>query len=183
MGKKQSIRFRRPKNMEDIKTIPYPSPLPELKQDNLGRFNGGIAQDTDKNGTAGRPCKLCANYEELYNIAKKYIDSCMNVVEGKTKMPFKEELALLLKVRAETLSEWVKNKTEHPEFSDLLSTLQTLQSLRLQQRVLGRYNPTGPLALLKWHHGMIETSKQILAGDKSEPLTIEIIEEKVRDVE
>jgi len=45
------------------------------------------------------------------------------------------------------------------------------------KRILGRYNPTGAISLLRWHHGMIETQKQILAGEKAEPLEIRIVED------
>lgn len=166
--------------MEELidKTIELETPIPDFEQNEKGQIIKGVAQDTNKNGTAGRPCKLCENLVSMTKTLSDYLEECQSI--SKPKIPFIEEIALRLKAHRETIMEWAKNKEDHPDFSDLIYTAQTLQSLRLQQRVLGRYNPTGAISLLKWHHGMIETEKRILAGDKDAPvkLEIEIIEDK-----
>ncbi len=130
----------------------------------------------------GRPCKYCENKEEYQKIVDDYIERCRSAKDGKAVMPWIEELALELNTIDETLSEWAKRKItdgslEHPEFSASYATVKMLQKLRLQQRSIGRYNPAGSLALLRFNHGMMDTSKQILAGDKNEPIQVQIIEE------
>ncbi len=151
-----------------------------ILRDEKGQITQGVAQDTNKNGTAGRPCLLCQRQKEIISKTQKYFEDCFT----KMRMPFFEELALMLDFDDETLSIWAKKKTletnelEHPEFSAYISKLKTLQKLRLQQRVLGKFNPTGALSLLRWHHGMIEAQKNIIAGEKDDILKIEIVEEK-----
>jgi hypothetical protein len=159
---------------------------PQIIRDKLGRIVRPIPQDTNKNGTAGRPCGFCKNKDEVMRIAKEYFDTCRN---GKTvKIPFLEELALDLDITEETLTLWAKKKSridpngdslEHPEFYEIWSKINLLQKLMLSKRILGRFNPQGAISLLKWHHDMIETEKRMLVGDKnSEPLEVRIIEEK-----
>lgn len=174
--------------MNDIRQISYPTPLPELNQDELGRFVGGLAQDTNKNGTAGRPCEFCKDPEKVMNKVRDYLDRCKKGQGGKPIMPFIEELAIELDVLDATLTNWANKENEqkepeHPEFLTAYLYVKMFQKLRLQQRALGRYNPTGALSLLKFNHGMMETDKKILAGDRNEPLQIEIIEEAKREVE
>lgn len=160
----------------------------QIECDESGRIIKGIAQDTNKNGTAGRPCEYCKDKEEIQKITEAYFKRCY---ESKPQqIPFIEELALLLDHDDETITLWAKkkrkdiendneeNSLEHPEFSALYRKLKTLQKLFLSKRILGRYNPSGAISLLKWHHGLIETEKQILAGEKNEPLEIVIVEDK-----
>lgn len=136
----------------------------------------------------GRPCKYCENKEHYLKIATDYINKCKT--GEKPKMPFVEELAMLMDIDDGTLVIWAKKikadeediedepRLEHPEINAVYSMLKTTQKLRLKQRALGRYNAAGPLALLRFDHGAIDTSKQILTGDKSEPLQIEFINER-----
>ena len=149
-------------------------------RNNLGQFVPGNNASLNN---SGKPCRLCENMDEYLKIVDEYIKDCQSTT--KPKMPFIEEIALKLKAHRETVMEWAKNKEDHPEYSNLIYTAQMLQSLRLQQRVLGRYNPTGAISLLKWHHGMIETEKRILAGDKDEPvkLEVQIVEEDKKKFE
>lgn len=131
----------------------------------------------------GRPCGFCENKESVLKKAYEYIDKCYN--SKPQQMPFIEELALILDVDEDTIGNWAKKKIgeteelEHPQFFGIYKKLNVMQKLFLQKRTLGRFNPTGAIALLKWHHGMIETSKQILAGSKEqgEELTIKVVEE------
>lgn len=128
----------------------------------------------------GRPCAFCTNRERILTISKEYILSGRG---EKPRMLYLNELSLNLDIHRDTLWEWANKKKEdgslaHPEFSDIVKTVEEIQELRLQQRLLGRYNPTGAIFLLKTKHKYIETEKQILAGDKSEPLQIEFIPEK-----
>lgn len=139
-----------------------------------------ILADEKKPSNAGRPCEFCANKEELLEKTRKYIES------GKGERPkvlFLNELALILDHHRETIMEWANKKTqndilEHPEFSDMVKSIEEMQELRLQQRILGRYNPTGAIFLLKTKHGYIETEKKILGGDTKDPLEIIITEAK-----
>jgi hypothetical protein len=51
-------------------------PPKEIIRNEKGQIVKGIAQDTDKNGTAGRPCLFCQNKEELMGKAEAYLERC-----------------------------------------------------------------------------------------------------------
>jgi hypothetical protein len=136
----------------------------ELPAHNLAKHNG-------------RPCKFCENKAEFIKISKEYLASCIR--EDKPRIPYLNELAIKLQAHRETFYEWRQSEHDHGEFPYLIKELETIQEFRLQQRIMGRYNPTGGMFLLKTKHGYIETEKQILAGDKAaEPIHITITEEK-----
>lgn len=131
----------------------------------------------------GRPCKYCAKSEKYQTLSDDYVQRFL-VAKEKLIIPFAEELALILNVLPETLSIWStktlpdSEKLEHPEFAHTYKKLLTIQKLRLLQRTLGRFNPTGAIFQLKVNHGLIEAEKKILTGDSKEPLIIELINEK-----
>jgi hypothetical protein len=142
-----------------------------------------IRELLDSRPGTGRPCKYCSNKEEYQKLTEEYI--AKHTKGEKPGIPFIEELALLFNTIEETVMEWAQKKRkdgslEHPEFSDSFAQIKMIQKLRLQQRALGRYQPLGALTLLRFNHGAVETSKQIIAGDKNEPLQVEIIEEQVK---
>lgn len=146
----------------------------ELKSDNIQR----VITPEKK---AGRPCEYCVKADAINKVTIDYL----NTGKGeKPKMVFINELAMLLGCYKDIIIDW-KNKTledgktlEHPIFHRLVRELESMQELRLQQRLLGRYNPTGAIFLLKTKHKYIETEKQVIAGDANEPLNINIVEEK-----
>ena len=172
-------------DVRDIPTVPTvtlqdpQNTTPQIERDDKGQITKGIAQDTNKNGTAGRPCEYCQDKDAILQKTTSYFELCWQ----KMKMPFVEELSLELDKDDDTIVEWAKKKNdddcfEHPEFSAIIKKLKTLQKLRLMQRILGRYNATGGIYLLKVNYGMIEAEKRILAGESREPLEIIITEEK-----
>ena len=143
----------------------------EIVRDAKGRIVKGVAQDTNKNGTAGRPCEFCKDAERLLKISRDYFTKCK---EPKL-IPFIEEWALELDINDSTLVDWAdkknkKNELEHPEFYTIYIKVKNLQKLRLKQKALGRFNPHGPLTLLRFDHGAMETEKRILVGDKDNPI-------------
>ena len=150
-------------------------------RDEKGQFIKGNTASVGNEG--GRPCDYCRDRERLQKIADDYINKCEGTTDGKASIPFQEELALKMRKYREILIEWEKKKTpegvlEHPEFANTIKRIESLQRLRLMQRTLGRYNPTGAIFQLKANHGFMESEKRVIAGDKNEPLQIEIIEEK-----
>ncbi len=156
---------------------------PIVDRNEKGQIVTGVAQETNKNGTAGRPCMFCENKEEYLEKTKAYLERVRPSGSVKAIVPWIEELALELDTTDENIVNWAKKKTpdselEHPEFFTAVAKLKMIQKLRLQQRTLGRYQPMGALKLLQFNHGAVETSKQILAGDQNEPLEIIITEQK-----
>lgn len=129
----------------------------------------------------GRPCKFCENSEEYLRKAKEYL---ARATKGeKPRTPFIEELALELNTIDENIVNWANKlkedgTREHEEFFTIYTTVKMVQKLRLKQRALGRFNPTGALAILRFDHGAVETSKQILGSGQNgdQPLEIRIVE-------
>lgn len=161
------------------------SPQNELQRDEKGKITKGIAQDTNRNGTAGRPCKYCKRKEELQLKADQYLNLCLEVRNTKPIIPFIEELAIMLDTYDENIVNWSNKKDErdeleHPEFFTTIRKLKNLQKLLLLKRTLGRYNPTGAIHQLKVNYGMIETGKHILTGsmDESVQYNIHIVSKK-----
>lgn len=151
-------------------------------------LSNGEIQDNKPKNLGGRPCEYCKNKDSVEKKVQGFIDRCTTSEKGKTIMPFLEELCLELDIDEDTMSNWANKKTpeneaEHPWFFGAYKKLRMVQKLRLQQRTMGRYNPTGAIFLLKANHGYMESEKKILAGDRNEPLQIEIIEEAKREVE
>ena len=107
----------------------------------------------------GRPTDYS---KEKLKKTRAYIEECANGVkdlEGTVvkppRMPFIEELALILDIDDDTIVEWAKAK-DKPEFSAAIKKIKMLQRLRLQQRVLGKNQPTGAIFLLKANHNFVD---------------------------
>lgn len=129
----------------------------------------------------GRPCEYCKDKDKIQMVVDDYIKKHRNFGE-KASIPFIEELAMILDRDDETIQLWAEKETEgvleHPELNASIKVLMNIQKLRLKQRTLGRYNPTGAIFQLKANHGLIETEKKVLTGDGNSPLLIELVPEK-----
>jgi hypothetical protein len=160
-------------------------PPKEIIRNEKGQIVKGVAQDTNKNGTAGRPCLLCQKKEEFMGKAEAYLERCRKGMNGRPIIPYIEELAMEMNTIDENIVNWAKKtlengEPEHPEFLTIYQNVRMIQKLRLKQRALGRYNPVGALTLLRFDHGAVEVNKQVIAGSENEPIQIEIIEEVKR---
>lgn len=138
---------------------------------------------------AGAKCQYCEKKEKYQTLADDYLNKTLAKTGERVAVPWVEELALALKINDNTVVTWANKKKldaageptdeyEHPEFHETYQTIKMLQKLRLQQRVMGRFNPSGAIFLLKANHGLIETEKKVIAGATNEPLLIEIVNEK-----
>lgn len=113
----------------------------------------------------GRPSKYS---DEMNKKSQEYLEGKIQTED----IPYIEELAIELKVHRETILNW---SNENSEFFDTIKALEDFQKFKLQKESLrGKYNATAAIFQLKANHGMIETEKKILAGDKDEPITVEI---------
>lgn len=110
----------------------------------------------------GRPTKY---NEAILLKTQKYFQECLRPTDGKMRMPFIEELSLLLDIDDDTVNEWTKDP-EKKQFSAIIKRIRILQRLRLTQRCLGK-NPTGAIFLLKVDHGKKETT--VLEGSSAQP--------------
>ncbi len=166
------------------KAIPLP-PTKDPNRNEKGQWVKG--NDASVGNEGGRPCRYCEEETALSHRTAKYIERCTS--STKPMIPYIEELALEMGVDDSEIVSWankVKPDTEeleHPEFNTAYKRIKMIQKLRLQQRTQGRFNPTGAIFLLKANHGFMESEKRILAGDKDQPmkLEIEITEEKKRE--
>lgn len=134
---------------------------------------------------SGAKCKYCEEKEKYQTLADQYVNRHrVNAQKEKATIPFVEELSDILDVERETISIWSDRRLpkseeyEHPQFHQTIERLMNIQKLRLLQRTLGRYNPTGAIFQLKVNHGAIETEKKIVSGDSNAPLLIELVPEK-----
>lgn len=128
---------------------------------------------------SGAKCRMCEHKDEYLTKIKNYLDKATG---EKPQMIYLGEICIMLDITKNTFGEWRTKKKEdgtleHPEYSHLIERAEAIQETRLQQRVLGRYNPTGAIFLLKTKHGYMETDKRVLAGDSKDPLEIIITEE------
>ena len=146
-----------------------------------GQFvKGNTLTPVDK---VGPKCKFCQDPDfYLKKIALYDLWTRGKLPDGKIHIPFLEELCDTdyLGIHTDTLNEWITDelhKTEHPELAATIKGLVMRQKQFLLKRTLGANNPSGAIFQLKANHGLMEAEKKIIAGDKHEPLQIEIIEE------
>lgn len=114
--------------------------------------------------TAGRPTKY---RDEFIQKIEEYLQTCGR---EQTKLPKREDVALLLDVDDETLIEWSKI---HPEFSATIKKVDKLQKGELiDDGLFGgkEVNASMAIFLLKANHGMIETNRQEITGKGGEEL-------------
>lgn len=158
------------------------APTQNLESKDSGQNQQSEPKETKPKSNAGRPCVFCTNGGPYMEMIKDYLKKCRE----KPSIPYLQEIADMLDVDKDTISDWANKKLEdkitleHPEFYRLIKRVENLQELRLNQRLMGRHNPTGAIFLLKTKHKYIETEKQILAGDKNEPLEVVIVEDNKR---
>ena len=69
---------------DTVPTGEAPDRLPEIERDEKGRITKGVAQDTNKNGTAGRHCEACEKMPDILNIVVTYynegVEGCSSIV-------------------------------------------------------------------------------------------------------
>lgn len=133
----------------------------------------------EKKREANRPCTFCEDRTKIMQKVHLYREYCEGKVDGKPHIPYLQELCGYdyLDMLTTTLWGWVNNERHEAEHQELTNTIKKLlerQQLRLLQRTLGVHNPSGAIFQLKANHGMIETEKQILAGQSGEPLEYNI---------
>lgn len=124
----------------------------------------------------GRPSKY---QDSMIQKTMDYIDSCGREA---TELPTMEGLALVLGVDTDSLNNWADAKDEtgelvHPEFFGTIKELKDKQKNQLMNDGLyGGKEINTPMAifLLKANHGMMETEKQILAGEQESPIRIDV---------
>lgn len=101
--------------------------------------------------------------EKMLSKAKEYYQEC---VKDSTKMPFLEELGLILGVNTETISNWSKDERIE-KFGALKKSIMELQKLRLMQAgITGGKGMIMNIFLLKANHGLVETDKHINQGEQ-----------------
>lgn len=93
-------------------------------------------------------------------------------------IPFLEELALLLDVDEDTVTNWQNEKDEqgnrmYPEFFGACKKIMTLQKLRLRRASMEKQSAAGSIFQLKTNHGMVETSRSELSGPGGDPIKTE----------
>jgi len=121
----------------------------------------------------GRPSKY---NDEILAKAKAYYHKCLGNVDNKKRMPLLEELARILDVHGETMTEW---EDEYPDFSETLKKIRQLQKERIIQTGFGAKNPTFSIFMLKANHGMMETEKRVLAGERgADPIQLNTVNYK-----
>jgi hypothetical protein len=114
----------------------------------------------------GRPSKYNA---EMLAKANAYLAKCNGEVDGKPRMPFIEELAVICKVDDDTIYGWAE---ANKEFSVTIKNLKTLQKLRTVQRGFNAKNPTFAIFMLKANHGMIEAGRDDASKDREVKVSI-----------
>lgn len=130
-------------------------------------MQGQIVESKPKH-PGGRPSKY---NERMLKIAQDYLMKCRGDIDGKPRMPFIEELAMLCNVDDKTINTWTEEEN-NTEFRATINKLKNLQKLRTIQRGFNAKNPTFAIFMLKANHGMMETEKQVLVADRDVKVSI-----------
>lgn len=178
-----------PLSEEQQTSVSNPQEAPTVKNetDIVGPYEDELLKEVKQPETAkhpgGRPCEYCLRKDEINKISGEYLQSAREAkLAKKAFIPYLQELADMLDCDSDRVSLWANKKTstdelEHEEFHGIVKKLNNFKEWMLLQRTTGRFNPTGAIFQLKTKHGYIETEKQMLVGDKNEPINITIVEE------
>lgn len=170
-----------------VPTLPTVDLFAKSQRNDRGQFLSGNStqfqsgnQAAKGSTTNGRPTKY---NEEIQKKADEFFAKCYAGGGKNQRLAFIEALALELDIDPETLLEWSRKKNEdgslmYPDFSATYKRFMTLQKLQLMSRGSAGKGQSFNQFLLSANHGMIPAEKQILAGDRQEPLEIIITEEK-----
>lgn len=162
------------------RSIPKKRNTAGLQRDGkTGRITKGVAQDTNKNGTAGAPTKysldLCEEMIEFFSIDKKKKEIIKEqITKGKygenisrewkyfaNDTPFFQAFARKIKVDYSTLFAWAHDKKKdkdgkptsellHPEFSEAYNTCKQLQyEFLVDNGLQGLYPPASFIFVAK----------------------------------
>lgn len=126
----------------------------------------------------GRPTKYRPEF------VKKINDYLKTTGGENQRLAKKVDVALLLGVNDETLDEWARKRDDngqlmYPEFSDALTRVTQAQHQQLLDiGIFGGKEINANIVglVLAANHGYVKTEKNVIAGDKDEPLKIEITE-------
>jgi hypothetical protein len=144
---------------------------------NTARFQAGNKAGLGNHDT-GRPTKYT---DEILKKAEAYLEKC----KVQKHIPFTQELALELKISRETINQWrtatdKDGEIRYRAFSDICEDIDTYQEVAIIKRGLAGKAPSFAQFLLETKHKYIKTEKQILIGEKDNPvrekLEIEIVE-------
>lgn len=116
----------------------------------------------------GRPTKYDPSFVK---IAEEYIQNCSR---EQTELPTIEGLAGKLGIDDEQVGIYAK---QYPDFSATVKGLMNKQKTQLMNDGLygGKdVNATMAIFLLKTNHGMIETERKLIVGDKDAPIAIKL---------
>lgn len=138
-----------------------------------GKITRGVAQDTNKNNTAGRPTeyddKFCSEIIEFFSGSHYekvlFKEKIRETKQGKTEerewklvanpLPYLEAFARNIGVTYQTLRNWATTKNEagelvHPEFAEAYATAQQLQKEHLVDNgLVGNYPPASFIFVAK----------------------------------
>lgn len=155
------------------------SPVKNTEQANGSvAVEGEIVQEKPKH-PGGRPSSYS---DEKLQIAERYYMTCLRgeVVKDKNgeekriqKLPLMEELARLCGVHGETLTNWCD---QNEEFFETVKKIKELQKEKIIMKGFSAKNPAFSIFMLKANHGMIETEKRVLTGEKqSDPIQLNTV--------
>lgn len=191
MAKKKTARSTKKKLQRDKRT---------------GRITHGVAQKTNKNGTAGKPTaydsKYCDDILEFFS-GKKYERVVIEEEHKETKqgrtdrvkyryvpndLPHLEAFARSIGVTYQTLYNWAHDKDKedkfvHPEFAEAYATAKQLQKEWLiDNGLMGNYPPASFIFVAKNITDMKDT-KDLKVGksDEEEDATDAELEEALAD--
>jgi len=165
----------------------------EIIRDKKGKIISAIAQDTNKNGTAGAPTKYeskyCQELVDFFNIPLTY-DKEVKLYDkdGKyTRSIYKETpnefptyimFAMKIGVDMDTLSEW---KKQHPEFSLAYKKAKKIQESNWMRGTMkGQYNSQFAIFIGKNIYGYRDKVEQDIKSDGKEikGLTVGVVSYK-----
>jgi len=135
----QEIAMENPQEQPQIQELSTENPQLPTEQ---------TINDTSIDPSIDSLCDYCMHKEKYQTLINDYLSKIKARTGEKVDIPFIEEVALLLDVDEDVFLSWLEDVT-HTELIASIKKIKLLQKVRLLKRVVGRFNPEGPIYLLE----------------------------------
>ncbi len=155
------------------------SKVEELKpqRDEKGKFIEGNQVSVGNQG--GNKCEFCQRPVEIMNKVNLYREYCRGNVDGKSHLPYLQELVSedYLDITMDQFEDWIKSEKHREQHAELTRTVKKImnrQQLQLLRLTMHNETYRGAALQLGANHGIVAATKEYQAGSQGEPLEYNI---------